>query len=134
MNMSGKKIFAKLIFVLYIVAVAALCFMHLDNIPSVSTDIFGIPTDKAVHFLMFFPFPLLALAAFGRLTKKPWHSLVFVLIVFFVGCILAMATEIGQGFTTYRTADPDDFRADGIALAISSVIALIIDLRKQFGK
>ena len=100
--------------------------------PHVKMSYWGIPTDKIVHFLMFFPFPLLCFGAFDKFTTKPWHSVLFVVIVFCIGCVLAGATEIGQSMTKYRTGDERDFFADGIALGISSLIVLILDLRKQF--
>lgn len=130
--MPDKSTFAKILFAAYIITLGVLCFIRLDGMPEVSADIFGIPTDKVVHFIMFFPFPLLALASFGKITRKPWHSFAFTLVVFATGCIIAIGTEIGQGLTSYRSADPADFMADGIALAISSILVLIIDLRKQF--
>ena len=80
---------------------------------------------------MFFPFPLLAFGGFDKYTTKPWHSFLFVAVLFGIGCLLAGATEIGQGFTQYRSRDPKDFQADGLALAISCLIVLVIDLAKQ---
>jgi len=126
------RLFFRILFVLYIIALAYLCFGHFDSVPRVKPYFLGYPIDKVVHFLMFFPFPLLLFAAFDRITTKPWHSLVFAVLVFLLGCLLAAGTEIGQGMTTYRSADPWDFRADALALAISSVIVLVIDLAKQF--
>ena len=127
-----RRLIFKILLVLYLATVAWLCFGHFSSIPNVKMSYWGIPTDKIVHFLMFFPFPLLAFGAFDKFTTKPWHSLVFVLTVFGIGCLLASATEIGQAYTTYRSGDPHDFLADGLALAISCIIVLVIDLCKQF--
>ena len=54
--------------------------------------------------------------------------------LFLVGCMIAAGTELGQGLTDYRTADPKDFLADGIGLAVGAIVALILDLRAAFRK
>ena len=102
---SFARIIFPLMFICYICAVGFLCFGHFEDMPDVATTIFGIPTDKVVHFSMFFPFPLLAYATFGRKTKGRWNSILFILAIFLVGCILGIATELGQGLTDYRSCD-----------------------------
>ena len=52
-----QKIAFRILFFLYIAAVLYLCFGRFDNAPSIELNLWGIPTDKIVHFLMFFPFP-----------------------------------------------------------------------------
>ena len=126
------RLFFRILFILYLGTLAYLCFGHFDSMPRVNPYFLGFPIDKVVHFLMFFPFPLLLFAAFDSITTKPWHSLLFTVLTFLVGCLIAGATELGQGMTGYRTADPNDFKADALALAISSILVLIIDLLKQF--
>lgn len=127
-----QRIIARILFVVYLVAVAWLCFGHFDSMPDVPRDWWGIPMDKIVHFVMFFPFPILAYIAFDRFTDKWWTSVLFVLVTFGVGALLAAGTEIGQArLTTYRSGDPNDWKADLLALGISSVLVLCIDLWKQ---
>ena len=60
--------------------------------------------------------------------------LLFVAVLFALGCMLAGATEIGQTYTKYRSGDLKDFKADGLALGISCLIVLVIDLAKQCKK
>ena len=48
--------------------------------------------------------------------------------MFVIGCLLAGATEVIQGELGYRTEDIMDFRADGISLAIASIITFILRL------
>lgn len=127
-----KNIFPKIIFSLYIIAVLLLCFVEVGPFNNVRKELFNIPMDKIVHFLMFFPFPFLAYMSFGKFNKNPFHSFIFILGLFVFGCILAIGTELGQTLLKYRTGDVKDFLADGLALGISSVLVLIIDLRKQF--
>ena len=130
--MNTRRLIFKILLVLYLITVAWLCFGNFSSLPNVKMSYWGIPTDKIVHFLMFFPFPLICFGAFDKYTTKPWHSVLFVVTVFCIGCFLAGATEIGQSMTKYRTGDQFDFLADGLALGISSLIVLILDLRKQF--
>lgn len=123
-----------MLLVLYLGAVAWLCFGSFDNAPQVSPSFFGIPTDKIVHFSMFLPFPVIARGVVIGMTKKPLHSFLLVLVLFVIGCIIAAGTELGQGLTDYRSADSKDFLADGIGLATGSIIALVLDLRAAFVK
>lgn len=129
--MNKKRIFF-ILFILYLAGLGFACFGHFESIPEPQKLIFGLPIDKVVHFSMFLPFPLLTLAAFRSRTTKVWQSLLLTLAVFIVGCILAGATELIQGLTDYRSCDPLDFRADSIGLALGSLAAFCIDLRKGF--
>lgn len=124
------RIISRLLFLAYIGLLAYLCFGHFNNIPDIARKfhLFGIEQDKLVHFCMFFPFPILCYYAFGKTFKSFGGALSFTVVVFLLGCCLGAATEIGQGMTTYRSADPKDFFADGLSLAISSVTAFIICL------
>ena len=131
---STKTILSRILFVLYLAAIAFLCFMRVDKLPEIQHEIFGLPADKIAHFLMFLPFPIIARCLFIGKTKKPFHSLLLALGLFLAGCIIAAGTEIGQGMTDYRTADPNDFLSDGIGLGLGAIIALIFDLRAAFEK
>ena len=55
-----QLILARIVFAVYILAVLVLCFGKFESTEDVPMDLWGIPTDKVVHFLMFFPFPLQA--------------------------------------------------------------------------
>ena len=127
----GLSIAFKVAFYLYLAAVAVLCFGNFQSLPSVSSTILGIPTDKIVHFCMFFPFPILAFLAYDKFTGTRKNVVIFALITFAVGCTVAAATEIGQALLTdYRSGDPTDFLADFLALLSSSLIATWLDIRK----
>lgn len=123
-----KTILARILFFLYLVAIAFLCFMHVDKLPDIQKFILGIPTDKVAHFLMFLPFPILAYLAYDHLTNKVWSAILFALATFVIGCLLAYGTEYVQGRLPYRSMDIKDFKADALALAISSVFVFIIDV------
>jgi VanZ family protein len=123
-----KTILSRILFLLYLCAIAFLCFMHVDKLPEVQKSIMGIPTDKIVHFLMFLPFPILAYLAYDHMTKKMWAAVLFALITLVSGLLIAYGTEYVQGTLPYRSMDMSDFKADAIAVAISSVFVFIIDI------
>lgn len=130
--MTRKQIIlARIILGLYLVAVAVLCLANFSSAPSVKMSIFGIPTDKVVHFCMFFPLPFLAFFAFDEYTDKAWSSILFTLLTFAVGVGIAALTEWAQSLTPYRSAEHGDFIADIISLGTASLIVVIIDIAKQ---
>ncbi len=116
---------------LYLVALILLCLLNFNTPPNVQKTLFGIPTDKIVHFCMFFPLPILAFFAFDKYTEKVWTSLLFTLLTFAVGAGLAAFTEWAQSLTPYRSGEKLDFVADIIALAISSVLVAVLDISKM---
>ncbi|MBO4341004.1 MAG: VanZ family protein [Bacteroidales bacterium] len=121
----------KVVFYLYLVIVAVLCFGNFHSLPSVSKTILGIPTDKVAHFIMFFPFPILAFLAYDKFTKDRKSVILFAIVTLLAGCFLAVGTELGQKLLTdYRHGDPTDALADFIALLSGSVIATWLDLKK----
>ena len=124
------KITFRVAFYLYLVAIAVLCFGKFSDLPSVTNTILGIPTDKVVHFAMFFPFPILAFLAYDKFTGSVKSVVIFSLVTFLAGCLIAAGTEIGQAYLTeYRSGDPADFLADFVALFCGSLIATWIDLK-----
>lgn len=126
--MSTKTILARILFVVYLAAIAFLCFMHADKIPDMQKTLFGIPTDKVAHFLMFLPFPILTFLAYDHVTNKVWSAVLFAVLTFAVGAAIAWGTEYIQGMLPYRSRDVADFRADLLALGISTLGVFITDL------
>ena len=130
--MKGRRLIARILFFLYLAAVLVLCFGQFKDAPSIPWTLLGIPSDKLVHFCMFFPFPILAFLAFDKYTETPRSTFLFSSITFLVGVALAFGTEWGQAhLTTYRSGDPLDWVADVSALFISTLIVIIWDLLKQ---
>ena len=130
--MKGRRLIARILFFLYIAAVLVLCFGQFKDAPSLPWTLLGIPSDKLVHFCMFFPFPILAFLAFDKYTETPRSTFLFSGITFLVGVALAFGTEWGQAhLTTYRSGDPLDWLADISALFLSTLIVIIWDLLKQ---
>lgn len=119
----------------YLCIVGFLCFWHFDDMQAAEKMIVGIPADKVAHFLIFFPFPILAWITFGRRINKKWPAMLFIIGIFILGCILGGGIELLQGLTTYRSCDINDFRADALGMSLSSILMIIFALvrtgRKQ---
>lgn len=126
--MSTKTILARILFVVYLAAIAFLCFMHADKLPEMQKTLFGIPADKVAHFLMFLPFPILAFLAYDHVTNKFWSALLFSVLTFVVGAAIAWGTEYIQGMLPYRSRDVADLRADLLALGVSTLGVFITDV------
>lgn len=118
------KIFLFL-FLLYLGMVAWCCFGHFESLPKVSKELFGIPTDKVVHFIMFLPFVILGYPAFSSLAKKRAGKTLVFALVFLAGLLVACGTEAGQALTSYRSGDPADLAADAAGLISGTVVTLI---------
>ena len=102
---------ARILFGLYLVAVAVLCFARFP---------------ESEELLMFFPFPVLAYLAFDRYRGKRGASVLWTAAALLCGCAFAAVTELVQSRLPYRSGDPADFRADACALLLSSVLVLIL--------
>ena len=126
-----QLLFARILFLLYLIAVAWLCFGRFDNTPDVPLSFFGIPTDKLVHFAMFLPFPVLTFFAFNRYSEKFLKSFLWLWLTFFIGALIAAGTEIGQGLTEYRSADTLDYLADLIGLGTGTIAVILLMIRKK---
>lgn len=131
MKLNSKYLYRSLLG-LYLVVLLVLCFGHFNSSPNIPKDFLGVPMDKVIHFLMFFPFPILAFLSFDRYTETLRSTLIFTGITFVIGCLMAVGTEWGQAhLTTHRTGDTMDLAADLLALGLSSVLVIIWDLHKQ---
>ena len=126
-----RSIIFTIAMVLYLAVVGYLLFANFEKLSSVPKIFLGIPTDKIVHFCMFFPFPILAYLAYDRLTDTPLKALAALVSICAIGAVFAGLTEIGQSLLPYRTQDISDFRADCIAICIAGLLTFIIDVSKM---
>ena len=126
-----RSIIAKIVMLLYVVAVAYLCFANFHKLPDVPKTFLGIPMDKIVHFCMFFPFPILAFFAYDKLTETPWQALAALLCICAFGGIFAGLTEIIQGSLPYRSQDIHVFGADLLSIGISGLLVFLYDVSKM---
>lgn len=130
-----RSILFSIAMVLYLGIVAYLLFANFEKISSIPHSFLGIPTDKVVHFCMFFPFPILAYLAYDRLTDTPLKAFAALISICAIGAVFAGLTEIGQSLLPYRSEDITDFRADCLAIGIAGTITFVIDVYKmQHGK
>ena len=127
----NNRILARIFLVVYLGLIAFACFGHFDKLPEMIPYFLVLPQHKLAHFITFFPLPFLMWLAFDKYTTKTWHSLLFIIGAFLTGCVIAAATEVGQYYTGYRSADSLDFFADALAMAICSLLVFILDISKQ---
>lgn len=100
----------RILLILYLIVVFALCFMNLSSVPDIGPTLFGIEIDKVAHFLMFLPLPALFCLSFnGKAAALIGASIL-------AGLSIAGTTELIQGLLTYRSMDFADFIADAIGL------------------
>ena len=118
----------RILTILYLGAVALLCFANFNNLPDVQKTFLGIPADKIVHFLMFLPFPILAFWSLRLRRKGLVKTLLVLVAIFIVGCLIAWGTEYVQSKLPYRDMDLLDFRADRIGLAVGCMAMFFIQL------
>ena len=111
-------------FLLYMAAVLYLCLAKPEDLPQTELYLFGIPLDKAAHFLMFLPFPILAYSTLWKRNRKAWTDIAIFIIVLGIGVGLAFLTEHLQALTQYRSSDIKDIYADMAGLAAGSIIVL----------
>lgn len=126
-----KTILSRVLFLLYVCAVCLICFADSSSLPRMQRFIFGIPTDKVVHFIMFAPFPILSYLSFDHPSGKPGRSVLFVFLSLIAGATLAYSTEVIQSYLPSRSKDINDFYADALALGVSSIFILLIDLTRK---
>ena len=126
-----RTVLFKILLVLYLAAVSVLCFADFGGMDDVPSQILGLPLDKVIHFIMFLPFPILALWSFTAPGRTPVRAVLAIVAVFLAGCLIAASTELIQGTLPYRDADAQDFVADTVGLAAGSVISIIFITARQ---
>lgn len=120
-----SSILFRIFLLLYLAVVAFLCFADFNGMPDIQKTFLGIPTDKIVHFCMFFPMPVIGYMAYGGEKKTIGKILVAVLNSCVFCCIFAGITELVQASLPYRSEDLNDFAADCIAICCSSLLTFI---------
>ena len=118
----------KILTLLYIATVAVICFAKFSSLPTIPGKFLGMDADKVVHFLMFFPFPILAYFSFPLQKKGLLTTLCCIVVIFILGAGLAGLTEYIQSKLPYRTMDINDFKADALGMLLASVIVFFIRL------
>lgn len=116
-----RRHMAIVLFAVYLATVAYLCFLKPGSIPILRQFIFGVPTDKVIHFIMFLPYPLLAYISF-RPDGKGIAAEIFVFATILVaGAVMAMGVERLQ-IAAGRNYDIKDFYANLAGIGAGAAI------------
>jgi VanZ family protein len=86
--------------------------------------IMGISIDKIVHFILFFPYPILLWLAYGKHINLHFRSLIFWVIVI-SGYAVALLIESFQLLNPNRSFEPGDILANIIAITSGSIIVAL---------
>lgn len=141
--MNHHTFMSKLLFTAYIFAVMALCFADstpdsftgscINFINSSARAFPEVGNDKIIHLTMFFPFPVLAIGAFGKPNPKIPKFASLLVTVALAGILTGGMTEFLQGYLGYRDCDIKDFFADsiGILFGVAVTIQLFVLDRKR---
>lgn len=133
MDRINKRIFIA-VFILYLIAVFVLCFIKGDNLPEVEKFIFGLPMDKIAHFVMFFPFTILASLSIIRKDHGTGRALIVLGILTITGSGIAYGTEVIQAQTGYRAYEIGDFMADAAGICLGSLVTALYIISKNCKK
>ena len=129
-----KRHMAILLFAVYLAAVAYLCFLRPDSIPTLPQFIYGIPTDKVIHFFMFLPDPLLAYISFRPDKGGLGAELLAFAAILAAGAVMAMGVERLQ-IAAGRNYDIKDFYANLAGMAAgAAATAVFIFARHRLDK
>lgn len=120
--MTKRTLVFRILFAVYLIAIAYICFASQGGLPSFDGWKFAIPADKVVHFTMFLPFPVLLFYSMEK--HRRWH----LILVMGVGCVLGALTELIQALIPYRAADFTDFLADSLGLLCGTLFLWIFCL------
>lgn len=116
-----KQTIWKVIMLLYLLAVAYVCFIPGDQVPQMPQWNLPVPMDKIIHFSLFLPFPIVAFFAFNVR-----HKLVNIGLLLLTGIALAGLTEIIQSFSPTRSMEATDFLADCLGVTFSCLLLTVL--------
>ncbi|MBO5807810.1 MAG: hypothetical protein J6R15_00480 [Bacteroidales bacterium] len=115
-----------ILFCIYLTAVGVLCFVKPSSLPEMDIKTFmGIPIDKILHFLMFFPYPILSGAVFIRRDCRLTCGFIVLGILTATGIGVAYGTEAIQACIGYRSYEKSDINADLYGLVAGCLAAAI---------
>ena len=112
------------LFVLYLAALAYLCFSDGTPDMDLPKSFWGIPADKCAHFLMFLPFPVVGTMAFHN--KSWWRTLCLMMLL---AILFAFSFEQLQSrITETRITDPADLNANILGITTGLLVMLVAGL------
>lgn len=123
--MKYRKQISLILFCLYIMAVAVLCFTQGEQLPELPNTWFGLPSDKVAHALMFFPFTILGYLSFTSEENSTLQKVAVLTVLIAVGCGMAYSTESIQRVLGYRAYEISDMKADMAGLGLGTLISIM---------
>lgn len=117
----------RVLMLLYLGAVCLLCFANLGDMGP-KEQLWGIPSDKLVHCLLFFPFPLLAWGCTLSEKESVPRTLGLILLFFILGAALGFLTEYIQDLLPNRCRETMDFLADLCGITAACLALMIYKL------
>lgn len=118
------RILRIVLFLVYVSAVAWLCFGTFKPGADIPRSLLGFPIDKVVHFLMFLPFPLLGTIAFDF--RSWWRTLSMTTLL--ANLIAFTFEQLQSRITTVRVTDPTDLNANFLGISLGLLVAILIGL------
>ncbi len=107
----------------YIIVILCLCLGSFQGPSGMWKTLWGIQMDKVIHFIMYLPYPLLALWAFYNGEK--WGR--FLLIVLLIGVGYSGAVELMQAlFTDSRSAEWGDLLANSLGMGTTCLLSVLV--------
>ena len=120
----NTRIIWTLVFLLYVAAVAWLCFGSFSPSPDMPREILSIPVDKCVHFLMFMPFPVLGTLAFRE--HSWWRTLCWMTLI--ANIIATLFESLQTRINPERFTDPKDLNANLLGITTGLLLMALIGL------
>lgn len=119
----GLQNIGRCILAIYIIVILALCLGTFQGVSGMWKTFWGIQLDKIFHFLMYLPYPPLAVWAFYQ-KNKWWRLLLYILLI---GIAYSGAIEIMQAlFTDSRSAEWGDLLANVAGMGTSALLMSLI--------
>jgi hypothetical protein len=116
------------IFALYLGLLFFLSLYPFSSTPvDMSKYLLGIRTDRIVHFIMFFPLPLLSGCVYELSRLKFKRRYCKYILIFSVSVVIASLTEFLQGISAFRDFDYIDLVANWFSIIVSSLLLIPVD-------
>jgi VanZ family protein len=116
----SQKLHKVLFYVYILILLTLLCVKFSDKI-KIPSFFLGIPSDKWIHAILFFPF--IILFRLGAIFQK---ELSLIQLYFLIALPFAAFCESLHYFIPYRTFSVSDFYANAIGLLIGTLISIPI--------
>lgn len=119
-----QLLIARIVFAVYLIVVGFLCCGKFSGTEKVPLVLWGIPTDKIVHFLMFLPFPILGTMAFDF--RSWWRALACSMLM--ANIVAFLFERLQSVLTSHRITDAKDLNANLLGITLGLLITIVIGL------